>query len=543
MKNRGNGRADFCSAFLGVLVGLLGAAVPAFPQSPNVVIQWNNAVLQGVRDAKIGPPMVARALFIVHNCIYDAWSAYDQGAAATVFGNTLRRPQSERTLANKNQAISFAAYRAAVDLFPHDKIPVFDPLMASLGYDINNQSINPATPAGVGNISCQAVLGIRHHDGSNQLGDLTPSGVAYADYTGYAPKNPATMVPLGPGYDYSSLDPNLWQPLTYFDGTVTVTPSFVGAQWYKVTPFAMKSGDEFLPFIARFGPARYPSQSYLEQAKALVAMSASLTDTQKMIAEYWANGPHTELPPGHWDLFAQFVSARDQHTVDDDAKMFFVLTAAIHDAGIAAWTTKSRLDSVRPVTAIPFLFHGQAIMAWGGPFAGTVAMDGGAWIPYQPSTFPTPPFPEYISGHSTFSAAGAEILRRWTGSDDFGASVSFEPGSSTVEPGVTPATTIRLEWPTFTDAANQAGISRRYGGIHFEAGDLVGRATGRLVAEKAWVKALRYFRGDADNPPPADHRRYGLPCGVTGGFDPHSLPPFIFSVYEDLWRRYFRFPA
>ncbi len=496
-------RLGFRNACVLAFAILIAGAIPGFAQSPNVVVQWNTAALQGVRDSKIGPPMVARALFIVHNCIYDAWAAYDQTAVGTVFAGSLRRPKSERTLANKNQAISFAAYRAAIDLFPRDKGPVFDALMASLGYDINDNSINPATPAGMGNMTCEAILTIRHNDGSNQLGNMTASGVAYADYTGYVPINPAAMVPLGPGSDYSSLNPNHWQPLTYFNGTTTVTPSFVGAQWYKVTPFAMKSADEFLSFITRFGPALYPSQTYFEQAQALVAISAGLTDTQKMIAEYWANGPHTELPPGHWDLFAQFVSARDQHTVDDDAKMFFALTAAIHDAGIAAWDAKCKFDSVRPVTAIPFLFHGQTIRSWGGPFMGTVTMDGGDWVPYQPSTFPTPPFPEYISGHSTFSAAGAEILRRWTRSDNFGASVTFDAGSSTIEPGATPASAITLYWPTFTDAANQAGISRRYGGIHFEIGDLVGRATGRRVAEKAWVKALRYFRGDADDSPAA----------------------------------------
>ncbi len=116
---------------------------------------------------------------------------------------------------------------------------------------------------------------------------------------------------------------------------------------------------------------------------------------------------------------------------------------------------------------------------------------------YQPSTFPTPPFPEYPSGHSTFSAAGAEILRRWTHSDNFGASVTFPVGSSVIEPGLTPAESITLYWATFTDAANQAGISRRYGGIHFETGDLVGRVTGRLVGTQAWKKAVSYFRGAA----------------------------------------------
>src|SRR5205823_4789901 len=172
------------------------------------------------------------------------------------------------------------------------------------------------------------------------------------------------------------------------------------------------------------------------------------------------------------------------------------LTNALFDASIACWDGKRAFDSVRPATAIPFLFHGQQIRSWGGPGLGTVTMDGANWIPYQPGTFPTPPFPEYISGHSTFSAAGAEILGRWTHSDNFGASVTLDAGSSQIEPGTTPVTAVTLYWSTFTDAANQAGMSRRYGGIHFKTGDLVGRAAGRLVAERAWAKALGYFRGE-----------------------------------------------
>ena len=164
-----------------VALTILGnSAIPAFAQSSNVVVQWNDAALQGVRDSKMGPPMVARALFIIHNCIYDAWAAYDHGARGTVFGRSLRRPESERTVANKNRAISFAAYRATVDLFPGDKTTVFDPLMASLGYNPGDNSIDTTTPTGVGNVACQAILTSRHDDGANQLGNLTSSGVPYA---------------------------------------------------------------------------------------------------------------------------------------------------------------------------------------------------------------------------------------------------------------------------------------------------------------------------------------------------------------------------
>jgi len=115
--------------------------------------------------------------------------------------------------------------------------------------------------------------------------------------------------------------------------------------------------------------------------------------------------------------------------------------------------------------------------------------------PYQPTSFPTPPFPEYSSGHSSFSAAGAEILKLFTGSDRFGGTTTFRAGSSKVEPGLVPSGDITLSWATFSDAADQAGMSRRYGGIHFERGDLDARATGRIAAQMAWKKAQEYWDG------------------------------------------------
>ena len=486
-----------CLLAIAVLIWPLGV-VGQSSVSDNVVVQWDAAALQGVRDSRIGPPMVARALAIAHTCIFDGWAAYDKKALGTRLGGELRRPKTERTLANKNEAISFAAYRALVDLFPSDKASVFDPLMASLGYDPNNLTINTDTPAGIGNVACAAVLAFRHGDGSNQLGDLHPG--AYSDWTGYVSVNPPSTVPVNPAL---VLDPNHWQALTYDDGATAPTPHivtqpFVGAQWYRVTPFAMTSPDQFRSFVARFGPALFGSETYLQQSTDLISLSANLTDEQKMIAEYWANGPRTELPPGRWALFGEFVSRRDNHTVDDDAKMFFALTNAVFDAGIAAWDAKRAFDSVRPITSIPYLFHGQQIKAW-RPFQGTQTFDGSLWIPYQTTTFPTPPFPEYISGHSTFSAAGAEILKLFTHSDKFGDSVTFAQGSSNTEPGLTPKHELTLSWATFTDAANQAGISRRYGGIHFELADLVGRATGRQVADQAWEKALTFIKGKSES--------------------------------------------
>ena len=462
----------------------------AAPAHPNIVLQWNDAILQGIRDTKLGAPMIARALAVVHTCMYDAWAAYDGRAVGTQLQGALRRPFLERTEANKEKAISYAAFRALSDILPVDTNSFYIPLMKQLGYDPNDYSTDIETPAGIGNVACAAVLEYRHHDKSNQLGDLAPG--PYSDWTGYATANKPTPVPVRTQMS----DPNHWQPLTYVNSYGDlVTQRFMAAQWCYVTPFALSQGEEFRGLAQTEGPAKYGSPEYEQQAKELVDLSGGLTDKQKAIVEYWLDGPNSEQPPGHWALIGQFVSARDHHTLDDDVKMFFALTNAVFDAGIAAWDMKRSFDSVRPATAIPLLYQGKKMRAWGGPGKGTVEMDGSQWIPYQPKTFPTPPFPDYVSGHSTYSAAAATILADWTGSDRFNNSVSFAAGSSRIEPGTSPAHPVMLSWKTFTDAANEAGMSRRYGGIHFRRADLAGRELGRLVAAKAWARARSYFDG------------------------------------------------
>jgi len=393
----------------------------------------------------------------------------------------LRRPAIERTLANKTKAISFAAYRCLMDLFPADK-PKYDSLMSSLGYDPTDVSVDTTKPSGIGNVASAAVIQFRHTDGSNQLGDLHPG--AYSDYTGYVPVNTVTTVN----------DPNHWQPLQFSDGHGGfVTPGYLGAQWGLVKPFALTD----LAALRPPQPAQFGSAEYLAQAQRVVDFQANLTDEQKVIAEYWKDGPRSVTPPGHWCLFGQSISIRDRHTLDDDVKFFFILANAEMDSSICCWDVKRTYDYVRPITAIHVLFAGKTITGWGGPGLGNVHEDGANWIPYQPATFITPPFPEFMSGHSTFSAAGAEILRRFTGSDSFGLSVTYPPGSTVLEPGLTPAQTVVLSWNTFSEAADQAGMSRQYGGIHFQNGDLTARAKGRQIAQIVWDKAQTYINGTA----------------------------------------------
>jgi hypothetical protein len=281
-------------------------------------------------------------------------------------------------------------------------------------------------------------------------------------------------------------DPNRWQPLSTADGS---GQTFSLPHWGQVVPFALTSPDQFRPGP----PPLYPHGRYRKQALAVLHASASLTDSQKSIVGYWADGPRTETPPGHWCLFAEFVSRRDGHDLEQDVKMFFVLANGLLDASIAVWDAKRHYDYVRPVTAMHFLFGSQPVRAWAGPYQGTGLIPGDTWQSY----IATPPFAEYVSGHSTFSAVGAEVLRLFTGSDTLGAQVTVPAGSSPVEPGLVPAQDVILSWRTFSEAADEAGISRRYGGIHFEDGDLEGRALGRRVGARVWQKALAYFNGTA----------------------------------------------
>jgi hypothetical protein len=312
------------------------------------------------------------------------------------------------------------------------------------------------------------------------LGDLAPG--AYSDYTGYAPVNtPDQINEIG-----------RWQPLDVADGLGGfVTQEFTTPHWKRVTPFGLSRYNQF----SIRAPARAGSTAFTEQAREVIAYSAVLTDQQKVIAEYWADGPSSELPPGHWTLFASVVSERDDHDLSEDAKMFFLVANAGLDASIATWGYKVDFDYVRPVTAIAALFSGEQIEAWAGPSLGTDLIFAEDWRPYQAETVVTPPFAEYVSGHSTFSAAAAEVLKRFTGSDVFQYSETIPAGSSRVEPGLVPAENLTLSWATFTDAADEAGASRRYGGIHFLDGDLEGRRLGRKIGNAVYRKARRLFRG------------------------------------------------
>ncbi len=442
----------------------------------NAGLRWSEQTLAAIRALHTGPTINARALAIVHTAMYDAWAAYDPVAVGTRLGGSLRRPAAERTDAYKSQAVSHAAYRALLKLFPARSAD-FRGLMTAMGYNPDDASTDPASPAGVGNQAAAAVLAFRATDGSNQAG-------GYADTSGYVPVNTPDQVN----------DPFHWQPLRFVDASGnTVVQKYATPHWQNVTPFALTSPNQFLPP----GPTQRTLLALDEEVTDTLLQSATLTDLSKVRAEYWADGPASETPPGHWLLFGGAAARARGYTLDQSVKLTFALANAELDASIAAWNAKRRWDYVRPITAVRTRMKGKLVLAWAGPYKGTRLIRGETWHPYQATTFPTPPFPEYVSGHSTFSGAGARVLQQFTGSDLFGARVTVRPGTSFVELRATPLLPTVLLWLTFSAARDEAGNSRRQGGIHFPDADVHGRNLGASVGQNAWAKAQTYFTGTA----------------------------------------------
>jgi hypothetical protein len=494
----------FFTLLLGVVVAQTSSTLPG---EGSVVLTWNDAALKAVSLKARKVPVTARALYLLHQAMYDAWSLYDAKALPVYLDVSLKRPAEEHTEANQAAAVSQAAFTVLVSLFSEYEraSQSFSNTLDELGYAPYSSGEN--TPEALGFLAAQTVLAARRDDGSNQKKD-------YLDTT-------SSLYPNRYSYDTTN-DPNLWHRLTVPTGLrrdETGKPiiiqddllsfqvqRFTTPQWGAVTPFALTSGDEFRPgpppqlgsnkpYTDALGQTMTNDEAYQKQTLEVWQLSQTLNDEQRAIAEYWADGPRTPTPPGHWNLLAQGISVRDRHTLSEDVKMFFALNAALFDASIACWDAKRAYSYVRPIEAIHLLFDES-------------------WQPYQSRTFVTPPFPEYVSGHSTFSAAAAEVLTRFTGGEQFYDGVTVLPkdvnrdgrldllgqyvavvGSSKLTKG-RPLEAVVLQWETFQEAADEAGMSRRYGGIHFQDGDLRGRDLGKKVGETAYEKAERYWLGE-----------------------------------------------
>ncbi|MEM9062431.1 MAG: DUF6851 domain-containing protein [Pseudomonadota bacterium] len=517
-----------------------------------ISVVWDRVVQQAVIETEsfVGPTIASRAYAMMHTAMYDAWASYDPTALRVSFDQEGDNIAGSGGDAEKAKAMSFAAITILRDLFPDMEELYIQVMQERLGYAMEDDGSKAAQ---IGIDAAEDLLALRGDDGSNQAN-------GYADTTGYTPVNPDPTeinditrwtpenVPIDPeddspeqnfltaqwleveGFglahnpdgstDFSQTLPDAPQPfftdafadavLNFADKTITLSSdATIGGVSYLAGDTIAVSQDLIGEVI---------NQGFIDQAQHVIDISANLTDEQKIIAEFWEDGGGTAFPPGTFMSFAQFVSARDGNTLDQDAQLFFAMSNAVMDAGIATWQAKVEYDYVRPVRAIRDLGElgllgeigvdentgetGYVITAFGGfnedgSGRGTQTILAENFVTFQrPGADPSPPFAEYTSGHSAFSAAGAEVLRLFTGSDEFGGEVTFAPDSIQFEAGV-PANEVTLSWDTFTEAADEAGFSRLYGGIHFTEGDLNGRTLGTEVGASAYELAQAFIEGTA----------------------------------------------
>ena len=633
--------------FLAILVLVITNASIA---QHSVARRWNEVLLEGIRNDYARPTVHARNLFHISAAMYDCWAAYENGADPYFLGREVSGfktdfdgvPTPNDIEAAREEALSYACYRLIRFRFinspgAEETLTLAEALMANLGYDATNETINYHTgvPASLGNYIAQRIIDFGRQDGSGEAFDF--------DNEYYLPVNNALLV-SGVG-NPSIEDPNRWQPLAFevfvdqagneIPGNI---PEFLSPEWGNTIPFSLteedattftRDGDEYIVYNDPGAPAYIdpmdnslsddykwgfslvslwsshldpsdgvmwdispggignldistfpttipalqdfynqlsggdPSTGYTVNPATSQPYPAQMVprgDYGRVLAEFWADGPDSETPPGHWytivnyvndhpDLVKKFKGEGDVlNDLEWDIKSYFLLGGAMHDSAISAWSIKGYYDYIRPISAIRYMAdQGQSsdpmkasyseagiplesglielvesgdplagvddvnvgkikLLAWKGPDyiedeetdeAGVGWILAENWWPYQRPTFVTPPFAGYVSGHSTYSRAAAEVLTLLTGDEYFPGGVGEFPAPKdeflVFEDG--PSIDITLQWAKYYDASDQCSLSRIWGGIHPPVDDIPGRLIGSKIGKQAFNYAEKFFNG------------------------------------------------
>lgn len=598
----------FCLGTAAASPVLPGVTPVADARSPARI--WNEQALESIRRDFPRPTVHARNLFHLSAAMYDAWAAYDSVAVGYLY-------KSKFTSSNKDADLATAIHVAAFRIAMHRANLSFDKALTQqrLVKQLQDRGLNPCylrttqnTPADVGNAIAATYITYGRHDGANE-GYANPPGY-YLDTSGWTSVNGTLKVALP--FDIATMaNPNQFQLLEMAqaqtqNGIATSnTQSYVTPHWGWVKPFAMQRSSTQAMY---YGPTSIPAwnaKSTEDQVLDVIRKTAMLdpsdsTDptidvspaslgnntlghndgrghainpsTQRAytpllvkrsrfgaaLAKYWADGPESETPPGHWNLILNEITDHPKGPSFTTAsaklawqiKTYFALNAALHDAAISAWEIKRAYLSARPITLIRYraalgqssnpsgasyninglpLIPGlievataQAIEA--GRYGDAADVEpgkvmikgyepavangglvmpeafrwvrGDRWSPYQPANFVTPAFPGLVSGHSTFSRAAAEVLSKATGS------IYFPGGVHTFKAKLVAGSTDTADQQdipvaTYVDAADLSGISRIWGGIHIAQDDSYGRQYGSAIGLAAWTKAQTYINGQA----------------------------------------------
>src|SRR5919106_1461445 len=319
---------------------------------------WDEALLDSIRRDVPAPTVHARNLFHTSAAMWDAWAAFDPEAEGYFVDEKL---EADDAHAAREEAISFAAYR--ILLWRYSKAAglqeTFDELVntvESLCYRIDFTGTEGDSPAALGNRIAAAVVEFGRDDGSLEE-------QRYID-SAYRPVNPPLVVAEPTA---NMLDPNRWQPLALaqfvaqnglpIPGNVQ---RFVGPHWGHVQGFALPTSPEG----TNDGDGHEANPATGSPYAPNVVLRGDFT---RVLAQFWADGPASETPPGHWNTIANEVSDSQgfEHRIGGedpevnrlewDVKLYFALNGAVHDAAVAAWGVKGHYDSARPISMIRYL--------------------------------------------------------------------------------------------------------------------------------------------------------------------------------------------
>jgi hypothetical protein len=389
----------------------------------DVVTDWNNAALQAIRVDRTAPPRASRNLAILHTAIFDAVNGISRRHETYFYSDNVSASASPEA------AASAAARKVLVALHPAHQAAFDSAYATALAAIADGPQKNEGVAFG-GRVA-DAILAWRANDGAD------------------------VVVPYTPG-----TQPGDWQP---------TPPGFAAAllpNWPFLTCFAMENGAQFRPPAPPALSTPEWAADYNQTKEIGSRTSATRTAEQTDIARFWANGAGTVTPPGHWNVIAQDVGAQQGLSMEQNARLFALLNIAEADAAVISWDCKYAYNFWRPIAAIRN----------GDTDGNDATAKDGAWEPL----LATPPFPEYTSGHSTFSGAGAVVLAVFFGAD----TIPFTTFSEDL-PGVS------RSFVSFSHAAEESGMSRIYGGIHYMAANRAGLDSGAALGEYVMQHYMR----------------------------------------------------
>jgi hypothetical protein len=422
---------------------------------------------------------------------FDAVAPYHPTAVG-VYTRIGRRPASESaTNRNLNIAIFHAMYQwvKAVNV---EQVPLFAQVMTALGVDPHDESEDPTSPVGIGNLAGKGAVAARVRDGMNLLGDegRRYSPRPFLDYTGYRPVNTA----------YELVNPSRWQPqLTPHrrrlgagvgDKGIFTIQQFVTPQMRLTKPYTFEDPRQF-----HIAPPSHSDhhrhRRYKRSVDEVVEASAALTDEQKVKAEFFDN---KSRGIGRAPIMA--ARNRPELGVHGWVQMFLTYLVAIVDVLIAVWYQKAKYDSVRPVSAVAHVYGSSPVTAWGGVGMGTVNdLPADEWASY----LNVADHPEYPSASAASCSAQAQSLRRFFGDDVLEWRFPVRAGSTLAEAGITPASDVELYWATWTDFVNDCANSRLWGGVHFPKTQERSVPFAEQFGDLAYEFVQRHVNGDVED--------------------------------------------